>query len=296
MAYERALGVIVICLAAGCGGKVLGEGSLGFAFDSGLRAPDGSIVGPGRPGPGQRDSSVLGPGSDSGPTTFDGGVIIGPFDASFPPPFYDGSVGPNCPPSGEVLQLGSRCYFGGECNVTLDVCHDGSVVESPAFCLRGVVSLPPGVGFGCAVTPDSGLPPQDGGILPVDAGPPSTSIACGTTTCDSTTQDCCVSFQRGAGTSCVAHGTCSGIPLTCTGSANCSGGDVCCASLGGGGASCQPTCAGTGGFGGSFQLCNSDSDCPSGDHCRMSPFGVGICRAPGGGGSDGGRGGGGPGH
>jgi hypothetical protein len=84
----------------------------------------------------------------------------------------------------------------------------------------------------------------------------------------------------------VAPGQCNGLSLTCTGTANCSGGEVCCGSLIGGGATCEPSCNG------GYQLCQSDSDCPSGDSCKRTLFGIDICRPAHGGGGGGGGGGG----
>ncbi len=143
----------------------------------------------------------------------------------------------------------------------------------------GVVSPPPSV--------DASIGPQqvDGGIVvtPFDGGPPSTSVPCGTATCNNTTQECC--YSAGGAGSCVAVGMCRGLSLTCTSSVNCVTGDVCCAQLGGGGggASCQPTCPGAGGPGGGYQLCATSSECPAGETCRQTPFGVSACRPPRGG-------------
>ena len=62
------------------------------------------------------------------------------------------------------------------------------------------------------------------------------TVACGTQTCDSESEDCCTSLTGMAtGESCVAKGKCTGIVTACMGTSDCSEGDVCCVSLGGAG-------------------------------------------------------------
>lgn len=114
----------------------------------------------------------------------------------------------------------------------------------------------------------------------------TTLVPCGTEACYPSTEECCV--QMGAGARCTLKGQCQGVPLTCTGSNTCPTGDVCCFSFGGGqpSASCSASCGGGGRGGGSFQLCAAPSDCPNGEPCVQTPFGVQVCLP--------GRGGGGP--
>ncbi len=121
---------------------------------------------------------------------------------------------------------------------------------------------------------DGGGP--EGGEAGLDAASEGSSpITCGMATCDPTTQECCVSRT---GAACAAIGQCTGLNLSCTGTDNCTGGDVCCVTFGGGlpSSSCQPSCAG--GPGGGIQLCTGNQDCTPPRTCRQTPLGFGICR------------------
>jgi hypothetical protein len=123
-----------------------------------------------------------------------------------------------------------------------------------------------------------------------DSGTP---LTCGTSSCDPSTQECCIPIMMGATASCATIGQCGGVALSCTGSDNCAAGDVCCLSGLGGGlptSSCQPSCGRGGGGGGGtgFQLCSSSSDCPPGEQCVATPFGVSVCMGGRGGGGGGG--------
>ncbi len=116
-------------------------------------------------------------------------------------------------------------------------------------------------------------PPFDGGVVdasppPFDAGPPPT-FNCGNQSCNTGTQVCCVKQQS---VSCVPQGTCiGGVPLSCTGSASCSKGQVCCA--GQGGATCQSSCPNPPQ---GIQLCNSKADCKPNQNCISIPQGQGL--------------------
>jgi Cys-rich repeat protein len=139
------------------------------------------------------------------------------------------------------------------------------------------------------VLPDGGIVPgdsggidagqSDGGTLP-DASPPpdagtGTPIQCGTTTCDSDTEVCCVTFMgQTVSETCTSQTACSGFSLTCSSAQNCDNGEVCCASFPTG-AQCAPACKG--GFQ-NPQLCASSSECPKGQTCQTTPFGYKICR------------------
>jgi hypothetical protein len=105
-------------------------------------------------------------------------------------------------------------------------------------------------------------------------------------TCDVATEECCLTT---IGASCVSTGACNGAALSCTDSANCTSGEVCCAELRGGPpkATCAATCGG-----GGVVLCNTSADCPNMESCDPTPLAVKVCR---GGGGPGGGGGGGPG-
>lgn len=138
-------------------------------------------------------------------------------------------------------------------------------------------------------------PAEDGSIGPTDdaiAPPPPSdasagtgAIKCGTTTCDSKTQDCCATFSS---QKCVAKGTCTGgATLSCTDPSACAPGQVCCASGGGGGggAKCTTTCT----MG--VILCATDADCKAAQKCLNGLGGTKSCRNPPPGGFDGGFGG-----
>lgn len=159
---------------------------------------------------------------------------------------------------------------------------------------------------GGTTEPDDGvIDPEDSGTVVVDAGKPveagttdtgtkGSSIACGMTTCNSATDECCVSASgMGVSSSCTKKGACKGaVTLACSDAKACAAGQVCCLTLDmtGGESTCAKSCGGGGpGGGGSAILCSADSECPMGQTCRMSRIpGVKICAPPGGGGPGGG--------
>jgi len=126
---------------------------------------------------------------------------------------------------------------------------------------------------------------SDGGVVTVDAGPPVQPVACGDAGCDPSTQVCCVTVKgpQNIQQQCVANGSCQGSSFSCTGSANCPNGEVCCADFqgGGGGGSVTTTCKSqcAGGFQ-EPQLCQSAAECPPGDQCRQIFGGLKACVAP----------------
>ena len=132
---------------------------------------------------------------------------------------------------------------------------------------------------------DAETPTTDGSMPTTDSGGTGT-IKCGTETCNGATQECCVGFS---GSKCVAKGGCGGgSTFTCSDTASCPSGQVCCAertSSGGGGASCKTTCS----MG--VVLCSKDSECKMGERCVAGLGGFKFCRATMGGGFDGGFGG-----
>jgi hypothetical protein len=128
---------------------------------------------------------------------------------------------------------------------------------------------------------------RDGGVLPDDTSPasdtattidtaPVANITCGMTTCDASSQDCCVTM---AGAKCAARGTCSGFgaALSCSSPKSCPAGNVCCfrASGTGGAAKCESSC-----MGGrtTFPLCETDADCTGGTRCQSLFGGLRGCR------------------
>ncbi len=104
--------------------------------------------------------------------------------------------------------------------------------------------------------------PVSGG-LPCDAD----KVYCGATSCDATTEDCCVDTRNGSST-CGAKGSCTGkAGLGCDEAGDCATGEVCCFSASGAtptGALCQ---TGPCGFGDYSQSCRSDSECAGSGQC-----------------------------
>ena len=103
-------------------------------------------------------------------------------------------------------------------------------------------------------------------------------IPCGMgPSCDPSTQVCCGTQQ---GASCTPIGQCKGISFSCTSSANCSNGDVCCGSAMGMSiqAKCAPMCGAQ-----QAQLCLNDNECKQpGYTCRSVPQlqGLKVCAPP----------------
>jgi hypothetical protein len=117
---------------------------------------------------------------------------------------------------------------------------------------------------------DSGVVGDDGGIVLMDGGGSTdgggtVGIACMGMTCDATTEQCCVTMSSGGAMgACIARdATCMGAVADCDGPEDCSGGDVCCARVGLGGASttCEAAAMCTPGSFGPFELCHAPADC-----------------------------------
>ena len=200
----------------------------------------------GDPLDGSTDVSINPDGGPLPPPNFDGGPL--------PPPNFDG--GPLPPPN-----------------------FDGGPPPPPDFDAQP--PPPPPIDAGPPPPPppppfDGGPPPPiDGGLPPpppIDAGPPP-AIKCGNTTCNAQSQQCCISQQ---GASCVSTGNCNGgIALSCSSSANCASGEVCCATLGGGtpSAKCASTC---GNPPQAIQVCAKKSECKPNQNCIAIPQGQGL--------------------
>jgi hypothetical protein len=164
---------------------------------------------------------------------------------------------------------------------------------------------PSGSGGGSAPGAPGSLPPSSptgGPGSPPPPPPPGTSsggssgttpapgIACGKTSCNSSTQECCLSLAGGGpgsvSSACTAKGSCaSGVALSCSSAASCAAGQVCCLGQSNSGASaeCKTSCGGGGGPGGpggnfSVQLCNADPECPKNQECEPLQFGLKACR------------------
>ena len=69
-----------------------------------------------------------------------------------------------------------------------------------------------------------------------------------------------------------------GLTQSCASSQDCTGGDVCCGTIGMASATiaCAASCSGTG----AFQLCASETECADGDTCTAIPMVGSICRPP----------------
>jgi hypothetical protein len=122
-------------------------------------------------------------------------------------------------------------------------------------------------------------PPLDAGPPPLpDSGPPPEPIQCGTTTCDPQTQVCCVTFNgQNVNETCTNQGQCNGASLSCTSASSCPPNEVCCATLTQQQQSSQCASQCAGGFQ-NPQLCASSTECPKGQTCQNSPFGLKVCR------------------
>jgi hypothetical protein len=109
---------------------------------------------------------------------------------------------------------------------------------------------------------DDSLTPADGSPTQEDSGATPGVVPCGQTTCDITTQQCCITVGQSGGATCIdATAQCQGVPVSCDGPEDCSGGaPICCGSVGNGGVVCAATCQG-------LRLCRLDADCDSGNRC-----------------------------
>ena len=103
-------------------------------------------------------------------------------------------------------------------------------------------------------------------------------IACGTKTCDSKTDVCCLATRTCVATGAAGAATCRGSTLTCSGSNSCATGDVCCEEVAGRGTTtskCMAKCPA-----GDPQLCTTNADCTDGDVCRVAGADYGVCGKP----------------
>ena len=106
---------------------------------------------------------------------------------------------------------------------------------------------------------------------------PAPTIKCGQSTCDAASEVCCANRQ---GTSCIpANDDCPGLTLTCSSAASCSGDQVCCTegSFQNLTTKCMASCPNMPGPGGSFQLCDSDAECPDNEPCTQAFGGFKVC-------------------
>jgi hypothetical protein len=116
--------------------------------------------------------------------------------------------------------------------------------------------------------------------------PDFAGVSCGTSTCDTATQECCGMFNGTAlSETCVSKGSCTGAAITCDGPEDCPGqtsstNSGCCVSLSGmmgdpdagtmtmgsGSSSCTNSCVGLASYDGSnlsitTKLCHAKTDC-----------------------------------
>jgi len=140
-----------------------------------------------------------------------------------------------------------------------------------------------GASDGGAVPMMPNPPPTMPSTMPMMPNPPtSRQIACGTMSCDSLIQDCCVQVVAGIVVTCAPKGQCAlGVSLSCSSAANCPTGRVCCLSQpmrGIPSAMCSPACGiAGGGFVPGIQLCGSTAECPMGSTCVPTPLGASTC-------------------
>lgn len=152
-----------------------------------------------------------------------------------------------------VVGCGSRTLADG---FDIDTTTDGASTDTGTTTTDGAVNV------------DGSTPvePSDGGTVE-----PERTISCGMDKCSAATEDCCIS--GGAGAACRPRGSCTrGVALSCSSTASCATGQVCCfrASGMGGAATCTTTCSGGRE---TFRLCETDSECNAGTTCRGVGFG-----------------------
>ena len=108
-----------------------------------------------------------------------------------------------------------------------------------------------------------------------EAGPSADVVTCGTVSCDTTVQMCCIDTGVTPFTAtCTAlTASCSDLELDCDGAEDC-GGEICCGSDGGG-SYCDTVCAT-----GDRPMCHFPTDCASGETCTSCSLGAtsyGVC-------------------
>jgi predicted outer membrane repeat protein len=115
---------------------------------------------------------------------------------------------------------------------------------------------------GATMTGAAGGPGMTG-AAGATAVPPPMRIPCGAETCTFGTQTCCARLQNGAPTaSCIAAtDSCQGgLSFSCSNTAECGGGAVCCVSTRSLSTTCEQPVACV--LSPGIILCNSDADCP----------------------------------
>lgn len=119
---------------------------------------------------------------------------------------------------------------------------------------------------------DGGTTSDSGSTEGGSVGP----VHCGMATCQPP-QVCCVDIMMRS-ESCTDPNACMGVPVTCSDTASCPMGDVCCGSL----VNMMPMVACTPGSCpmGEVELCQMSSECPMGYRCRPFFGGVRICVPP----------------
>lgn len=115
---------------------------------------------------------------------------------------------------------------------------------------------------------DTGTGPV--GCSPVSGGLPCepNKVYCGASSCDATSQDCCVDTKTGQ-SACAAKGTCpvGKAGLGCDEAGDCAAGEVCCFTASGitpTGSICQTGPCGLGDF---SQSCRGDAECAGSGQC-----------------------------
>jgi hypothetical protein len=125
---------------------------------------------------------------------------------------------------------------------------------------------------------DGGPVDVDAAPPPFDAGPPGNPIQCGNTTCNSSTDVCCVTANgQVVNEACTPIGQCKGAAFSCSSASSCPNNEVCCATFTQTQQTSQCQSACQGGFQ-NPQLCASTAECPNGLTCKQTPFGFKTCR------------------
>ena len=127
--------------------------------------------------------------------------------------------------------------------------------------------------------PDGSTTTIDGAPVMIDAaGPPAPVVACGTTTCDPMTQDCCITPNPGMDPTftCQDIGTlCAGSLVQCDGPEDCAMDEICCARTSP--ATFEATCGAACNGGNANVVCHIDTDCEAGEVCCPDPMGFSAC-------------------
>jgi Cys-rich repeat protein len=120
---------------------------------------------------------------------------------------------------------------------------------------------------------DAAPPAPDSGDAADEAV--ASTFRCGGYVCPAS-EVCCFDPMT-LGLQCLARGACLNVPVACASVADCSNGEVCCATFQG--VTYEVVCSSQCGRPRSFQICASDADCPAGQVCSRGLV-VHLCATP----------------